>query len=189
MPVRFQHSLQSNSIYFITFTCHKWRNLFSITNTYDAVYKWFDSLYEKKHRVMGYVIMPNHVHVLLYFAEMPKSLNIVIGNAKRFMAYEIIKRLEADKNLVLLEELYHSVKQGEKKKGQRHKVFADSFDAKECSSNEFVYQKLEYMHKNPVSKKWQLVNDFTDYPYSSAGFYEKGIKNYDKLLHINEILL
>jgi len=45
------------------------------------------------------------------------------------------------------------------------------------------------MHKNPVSKKWQLVNDFTDYLYSSASYYEKGIKQYDKLLHVNEVLL
>jgi len=35
--------------------------------------------------------MPNHVHALLYVPEMKKSLNIIIGNAKRFMAYEIIK--------------------------------------------------------------------------------------------------
>ena len=103
MPVRFKHSLQPDSIYFITFTCHQWGNLFSITNTYDAVYKWLDYLYEIKIRVIGYVIMPNHVHVLLYFPGMPKSLNIIIGNAKRFMAYEIIKRLEADKNFVLLQ--------------------------------------------------------------------------------------
>jgi len=25
---------------------------------------------------------------------------------------------------------------------------------KECNSNKFVYQELDYMHKNPVSKKW-----------------------------------
>ena len=42
-------------------------------------------------------------------------------------------------------------------KGQRHKVFEESFDPKECFSNKFVFQKLEYMHKNPISKKWQLV--------------------------------
>src|ERR1043166_661739 len=148
MPVRLQHSSQPNSIYFITFTCHKWRDLFFITNTYDAVYKWFDSLYEKKCRVLGYVIMPNHLHVLLYFPSMPKSLNTIIGNAKRFMAYEIIKRLEAANNFALLEDLYQSVKKSEQKKGQRHKVFEDSFDAKECYSPEFINQKLEYMHKN-----------------------------------------
>ena len=68
-------------------------------------------------------------------------------------------------------------------------MFEDSFDAKECYSNEFVYQKLEYMHKNPVSKKWQLVSDFTDYMYSSASFYEKGVSGYDRLLHVNEVLI
>lgn len=138
---------------------------------------------------MGYVIMPNHLHVLIYFPEMHNSLNSIIGNAKRFMAYEIIKRLETAKQFEMLEDLYHAVKKGERKKGQRHKVFEESFDAKECFSNEFVYQKLNYMHKNPVSKRWQLVADFTDYPHSSASFYEKGIKSYDKLLHVNEILM
>jgi len=53
----------------------------------------------------------------------------------------------------------------------------------------FVYQELDYINKNQVSKKWQLVNDFTDYLYSSASYYEKGIKQYDKLLRVNEVLL
>ena len=77
----------------------------------------------------------------------------------------------------------------ERKKGQRHKVFEDSFDAKECYSNKFVYQKLDYMHKNPVSKKWRLVNDFTDYLHSSAAYYEKEVKQYNKLFHVNDVLL
>jgi len=81
------------------------------------------------------------------------------------------------------------VKEKGRKKGQRHKVFEDSFDAKECNSNKFVYQKLDHMHKNQVSKKWQLANDFTDHLYSSAFCYEKGIKQYDKLIHVNEVLL
>jgi len=94
MPVRFQHDQLENCIYFITFTCIKWKWLFEISDAYDAVYKWFDSLYKNNTRVTGYVIMPNHVHALLYFPEMPKSLNTVIGNGKRFIAYDIISSLE-----------------------------------------------------------------------------------------------
>jgi REP element-mobilizing transposase RayT len=138
--------------------------------------------------VTGYVIMPNHLHALLYFPQMPKSLNSVIGNAKRFLAYEIIKRLEEKRANNLLDILHAAVKKRESKKGQIHKVFEDSFDAKECYSREFILQKLDYMHHNPVSKRWQLVNDFTDYEYSSASFYEKGIKRYEKLVHINDAL-
>jgi hypothetical protein len=33
------------------------------------------------------------------------------------------------------------------------------------------------------------INDFIDYPYSSASFYEKGSANYDKLQQVNEILM
>jgi REP element-mobilizing transposase RayT len=107
MPVRFQHDQQGNSIYFVTFTCYKWLPLFQETNAYDAVYKWFDSLYKNDIHITGYVIMPNHFHALLYFSEMSRSLNIVIGNAKRFLAYEIIKRPEAQKKEDLLQ-LLHS---------------------------------------------------------------------------------
>ncbi len=71
---------------------------------------------------------------------------------------------------------------------QIHKVFQDSFDAKECYSEEFIFQKLNYIHHNPVSKNLQLIKDFTDYVYSIASFYEKGIKKYEKLVHIHDAL-
>lgn len=188
MPVRFLHDLNSNSFYFVTFTCYRWLQLFEIANAYDTVYKWFDYLFKMNIYVTGYVIMPNHVHALLYFPQMPKSLNTVIGNAKRFMAYEIIKRLEERKEDKLLDLLHGSVKKREAKKNQIHKVFEDSFDAKDCYSEEFIYQKLQYMHFNPVSKKWSLVADFADYKHSSACFYERGIKRYEKIVHVKDAL-
>jgi REP element-mobilizing transposase RayT len=165
MPVRFKHDQQPNSFYFITFTCYKWLSLFQEADTFEAVYKWFDSLSKNNVTVTGYVVMPNHVHALLFFRQMSKSLNTVVGNAKRFLAYEIIQRLEEKKATDLLDILHAAVKKTESKKGQIHKVFEDSFDAKDCYSREFIFQKLDYMHRNPVSKKWHLVNDFADYEY------------------------
>ena len=132
--------------------------------------------------------MPNHLHVILHFPSMPKSLNSIIGNAKRFMAYEIIKGLENNKEFLLLEELQSAVSKRERSKGQRHKVFEDSFDAKECQSMKFILEKIKYIHHNPVSKRWQLVSDFTEYEHSSASFYEKGIKKYKRVVHVNDVL-
>lgn len=188
MAVRFLHPGQDNSLYFVTFTCYRWLPLIETTGAYDAVYKWFDYLRGKSVFISAYVIMPNHLHALLYFPRMPRSLNTIIGNAKRFMAYEIIDRLEKAGEKHLLKELYCGVSGRKRGKGQRHRVFEESFDAKECYSREFVYQKLDYIHRNPVRGKWQLAADFVQYPHSSAAFYETGQGGYARLLHVGEII-
>lgn len=59
-------------------------------------------------------------------------------------------------------------------KRKKHQVFRLSFDAKEVVGNEAIVKVLDYIHHNPVSGKWELVDDFVDYPYSSAKFYELG---------------
>jgi len=146
------------------------------------VYKWFDYLKTEDHYSTVYVIMPNHLHVILYFPEAGFNLNKIIGNAKRFIAYEIIKRLEEMKKQEVLDFLAGEVTEREKKKGQLHKVFTDSFDAKGIYNEKFFNQKMNYIHLNPVSEKWQLVNDFTEYEHSSASFYETGeVKKYEPL--------
>jgi len=62
-------------IYFITFTCHQWFSLIEQTKGYDLVYNWFDVLSAKGHSLTGFVIMPNHLHLLIHYAGGPPSLN------------------------------------------------------------------------------------------------------------------
>ena len=162
--------------------------LFEIAKTYDAVYKWFTVLKNTyKCDVLAYGIMPNHLHCILYFQDEGFELNKIISNGKRFMAYEIIKRLEENKETELLTTLHGLLTEREKKKGQLHKVFKDSFDAKAIFSDKFMTQKLDYIHHNPVSGKWNLVNDFTDYEHSSASFYETSLTKHFTPLHYMRI--
>ena len=67
--------------------------------------------------------MPNHVHCILFFPTDDFDLNKIVGNGKRFMAYEIIKGLQEKQ----LTRPYYSFKNGlsehDVKKGQLHKVF------------------------------------------------------------------
>ncbi|MDF1867269.1 MAG: hypothetical protein P1U70_20715 [Saprospiraceae bacterium] len=161
---------EKNLIYFVTFTCHNWLPLFEITNCYDAIYKWFDYLKTKGHQVTGYVIMPNHFHGLIYVSPHDKTINTIIGNSKRFLAYEIVKRLEAKEEWDLLKILHDTVPDSERKKGKKHQVFEYSFDAKAFYYEDFILQKLNYMHQNPITGKWKLVENFVDYPHSSARF-------------------
>lgn len=188
MSVRTQHQQEFNSIWFVTFTCYRWLPLFEITKGYDLVYNWFDYLYTRNIRVAGYSIMPNHIHVLLYFPEMKKPLNTVIGNGKRFIAYEMIKRLTSTSQRDLLQKLESGVKEREKRKGQIHRVFEESFDAKQCSTTSFIYQKLDYIHNNATSGKWMLAKDFLSYEHSSARFYESGEGGYNKLMRVEDVM-
>ena len=177
MAIKLKHS-DTFSTYFVTFTCVEWISLFDITNTYELVYQWFHLL-KKEHNaaIVAYVIMPNHLHVILNFHNEHFNLNTIIANGKRFMAYEMIKRLKDSGNTLLLNHLEKLVSAREKQKGQLHKVFKDSFDAKPIITQKFLLQKINYIHNNPVSGKWMLVKDpiaigFIEYEHSSASFYE-----------------
>ncbi len=50
-----------------------------------------------------------------------------------------------------LEFLHGAVTKTESKKGQVHKVFEESFDAKGIYNEKFFLQKLNYIHHNPVN--------------------------------------
>jgi REP element-mobilizing transposase RayT len=166
--------VERDGIYFITFTCSNWLPLFEITNAYDAVYKWFDHLKKGGHYITGYVIMPNHLHVLIGFKALSQSINTVVSNGKRFIAYDLVKRLSAQTNTVILRRLADVVSNSDCKRGKLHQVFEPSFDAKECIRDAFIDQKLSYMHDNPCKGAWNLAHGPSDYLHSSALFYLTG---------------
>ena len=92
------------------------------------------------------------------------------------MAYEIIKRMKLNNQLRLLEKMEGGVSESRKINNKRHEVWELSFDWKDCRSNYFVYQKLDYMHNNPFVKKWALCNNPLEYIHSSAQFYLTGVQ-------------
>jgi len=129
----------------------------------------------QSYHLHSFVIMPNHVHSILYFPESSFNLDKILSNGKRFLAYELINRLEKANDTNTLTILQNALTQRERKKKQLHKVFKDSFDAKPIFSEKFLLQKLNYIHYNPVKGKWNLAKDFISYEHSSASFYEVGI--------------
>ena len=120
--------------------------------------------------------MPNHVHALISFINAKQSINTIIGNGKRFMAYEIIKRLEGNNEAGLLQKLSADVEPIRKANKKLHEVWEPSFDGKDCRSNTFVWQKLNYMHSNPCAGKWELAANPIEYLHSSAKFYLTGLQ-------------
>ena len=156
MFVRVQHGNEP-TLYYITYTGYNWLQLFSITNSFDLVYKWFGYLKNTSTiKVTAYAIMPNHVHAILFFPDTNYNLNTIISNAKRFIAYEIVNRLKQSNENKILQQLEDGVSDREKKKGQLHKVFRDSFDAKPIYTRKFLLQKIKYMHLDPVKRQMEI---------------------------------
>lgn len=176
-----------DKLFYITFTCYDWLPLIECTNSYDLVYKWFEYLKIKDVEVIGYVIMPNHIHCILNFPHKGFSLNHIISNAKRFMAYEIIKRLSTIGEHELLKRLRTSLSSSRILKGQLHSAFRNSFDAKAIRSDKFLEQKMKYMHLNPVRGNYNLVEDWRCYPHSSASFYEFGESSFFQPVHFHDL--
>ena len=187
MSVKALHHL-SHELYFCTFTCCNWLPLFEITNTYSEVYNWLNIAQEKDYRTCAFVIMPNHLHFIMATPQNNANLNKLISNGKRFIAYAIVERLKQDSNHLILSQLSNAVIASDRKRGKLHQVFKSSFDAKLILNETMLLQKMQYIHHNPVSGKWNLASDFVLYPHSSAAYYELGKPCLFPITHYAEIL-
>ena len=132
--------------------------------------------------------MPNHLHVLIHLSHNKDSINKILANGKRFLAYEIVRRLEDAGQNDILAVLQKELTPQEKKRKKKHRVFEVSSDIKACFTQKFLLQKLNYIHINPVSKKWHLAKTPEEYYHSSASYYESGIAHPQvSITHYNEL--
>ena len=103
------------------------------------------------------------------------------------MAYEIVKRLSEQSQTELLLQLEEGVSARERKRGKIHEVFEPSFDWKECVSNKFIDQKLDYIHGNPCKGIWNLVESVERYEHSSAKFYLTSEQGVYEVMHCGKL--
>jgi hypothetical protein len=90
------------------------------------------------------------------------------------MAYGLVDLLKERQQLNLLEVLSASVNKTDRDRGKLHHVFKASFDCKECRTEKFLLQKLNYIHENLCRGKWNLADVSENYKHSSAKYYAQG---------------
>jgi REP element-mobilizing transposase RayT len=181
-------TVTSKGIYFITFTCHNWLPLIDTADAYEDVYKFFEVIKKDGNDIVGYVIMPNHLHFLINYKNTYKKLNTIIGNGKRFLAYDIVKKLQQKEEHQLLNLLGSAVEPKDRSRGKKHEPWKSGFDVKECRTEKFLLQKLNYIHDNPVKGKWMLAKDIEAYLHSSCLFYFKKKHRLCEVTHYEEVL-
>lgn len=131
----------------------------------------YDSLSFYHHKLniklLGYVFMPDHVHLALWPAQ-ASNVTDFMRDFKEFTAKRIVRQVEAENCKSLLA----AFKQAGAETGRaNYKVWQDDFCERNIYTEDFLRQKLKYMHDNPV--RASLVEAPADYPYSSARNYER----------------
>jgi REP element-mobilizing transposase RayT len=121
----------------------------------------------KRLKLYGFVIMPNHLHVVIQCRTEDPLAN-VLRDLKKHIADRLIRHYQVEGNQSVLDFLASVVTRPDK---QQHKVWEDGYDARNVFSPEFLRQKMTYMHNNPCQPHWDLVERPEDYIWSSARFY------------------
>ena len=112
--------------------------------------------------------MPNHLHAIIKPGA-EYTISQVLQSFGSFTAHAILKQAETMGQVSLLA---HFAQRKDKDASKIHQIW-QPLQAKNIWSEDFLRQKLTYIHNNPVAKGWALVEDRADYAYSSACFYDR----------------
>lgn len=168
-----KHNIKKNNTYFLTMTVVGWIDVFTHKNHKDVI---IDSLrfciQNKGLNLYTYCLMTNHLHMIVNCNE-PFQLSDVIRDFKRHTANTIIDQIidepESGRKWMLkeFEDAAHITT-----RNKTYKFWQTGNHAIELFSEKFVWQKLNYIHNNPV--KANLVENPQDWVYSSASNYYSG---------------
>jgi REP element-mobilizing transposase RayT len=168
-----------DEVYFWTATIKDWKNLL-IDDEFKNII--IDSLKElvKREKIIVYafVIMPNHIH-LIWEMNALNGKEMPYASFNKFTAHQFQKLIKT-KNPSILKNFEVIETERKFRYWQRDSL------AILMNSRVKVLQKIGYIHENPLQEKWRLVENESDYKWSSAKFYKTGIDDYYFLTHISE---
>ena len=158
--------------YFVTFTVVEWLNVFTKPEYMEILKDSLDYCRkEKGMKLYGYVFMTNHIHLVISTEKEDTKLWEIIRDFKKYTAQKVIQKVKEIENRDWI--LNIMKEEGAKRSTNTQYQFWIQDDyAEEIQSDEFFYQKINYIHDNPVRAK--IVINQSDYVWSSAKEYEEG---------------
>jgi REP element-mobilizing transposase RayT len=122
---------------------------------------------EKRIALYAFVLMPSHLHAIV--KPIDRTIGDLLQEFGSYTAHAILKQLKVDNRSDLIE-FFHQQRRDSR---HQHSIWQD-IQAKNVHSVDFLREKLEYIHNNPIDKQWRLASSRAEYPYSSACFYDRG---------------
>ena len=167
--------LQEEYVQFFTVTVLEWKHLLKPDKYKQIV---LDSLQflvaNKRIKVYGFVIMINHIHLIWHIQRGHKRENVQRDFLK-YTAQRIKSDLEKNHQKVLPLFLVNA-------KDRKHQIWERNPLSIDIWSREVFWQKLHYMHLNPVRAGVSKCPE--EYYWFSAMFYHTGKDNFGFLTHL-----
>jgi putative transposase len=161
---------------FLTVTCLEWKHVLKEDALKNIIIESLIYLTKSNRtRVYGFVIMSNHFHLIWQSTGENKSREVQRDFLK-YTSQQILKILQREKSDLLIELLVNA-------KDRKYQVWERNSLAIPLWSSYVFWQKLNYIHQNPV--KAELCRFPEEYKYSSARFYERDENDWKFLTHHN----
>jgi REP element-mobilizing transposase RayT len=151
--VRISKKLNAGT-YFITITVKKWYYVLDRYGRWNMLadsLKWFQN--NKNLKLYGFVFMLNHLHLIV------KSEDVIgfVRDFKSFNSKQIIENIKKfEPNVVKLFETSSG----------KYELWEKTNMPKGVENERYFYQKLKYIHENPVRRNYVMRPE--DWYYSSA---------------------
>jgi putative transposase len=164
VPWNLKRYYGNQDLHFLTYTCYRRLPLLASVRARNV---FVEILGEVRDRygflLVGYVVMPNHVHLLI--SEPAKGTPSTV---MQVLKQRVSRRLRAKKRRVPQTQLQLAFVEGEFTLRQ---FWQRRFHDFNVWSHKKKIEKLEYMHMNPVRNK--LAEHPKDWPWCSWSNYEK----------------
>lgn len=169
-----KQTIKKNSTYYLTMTVVDWIDVFTRENHKRAILNSLKYCIENKGlNVFAYCVMTNHLHLIVNTNE-PFELKDTIRDFKRHTTKTILAQIKNEpesRREWMLEAFYKNAITS--KRHKNYKIWQAGNHAIEVYSSSFLWDKINYIHTNPV--KEEFVNNPEDWKYSSASNYVNDI--------------
>ncbi len=165
MPSGLKRDYGKADLHFITFSCYRRLPLLKTARARDLFVRELGKVRDEMgFRLVGYVVMPEHVHLLI---SEPKRGTP--STALHKLKLQVSRKMRKRRRRRSAEQLRLPFEEGT----EQPRAFwqARFYDFNVYSTGK-MKEKLNYMHANPVIRK--LVKHPREWPWSSWSFYGKG---------------
>jgi REP element-mobilizing transposase RayT len=161
-----------HALYFVTFSVVEWLPVFVAEEPCQVVSESFNFCHRKKHlRINAYVIMPTHVHAILFDEDFDSSrLRQTVTALRKFTGRRLIDYCGSRAPAC-----FSATVRDNAGRDREHRFWQDDMHPEAIYTQAFWQQKFDYLHDNPCRKG--LVSEPSHWRFSSAAYWVDGAES------------